>query len=473
MANGETGDQGIGDPGTSNRGAAPPARRRRPAAEQYVTQGDELVPVPTYAPHARGYAGEQGSAFQLYRVEDGWVVVRGPSGAGGHGVTTRGEDGLFYNMRSGALHIVDNKALQRSGNVSSATAITRNLLTNLRSARDEVAAMDPRIFNQRNKVLVLLRRTIRALESGEPLPGRVSLIVTNFYGRSTGVTERLRRQGVRFVDVNAPPSPLPGTRRPDVGRFLPSEDVLEDLPIGDRGTQNRIRPPRQPRIVDLPAPSRTGPPAVAQLTSRLRTLMQGIAGGLAKFFHPAVQIPLGALFTIAEGVDAYGKAVGGLSGRGFILRREIALAQQWEKEAYQLLEQYRKFHEDLLEAVTLANLAIPLGDAELRNDMAAWASQLFVELSRHLDEVGQRLPLVSRIEQEAGKKEQAARQLLESREFATLAAMTGRGTSPQTEALAAAQDLSKVRGAMASTYPRLMELARLLREDIAVLEFYV
>lgn len=151
--------------------------------------------------HDRGHAGEQGAAFQLYRFEDGWAVVRGPSGDAGHGVTRPGEDGLFFNVRTSELHIVDNKSLAREGNVAGATAIDpeANLLGNLRDMIDHVQDQSLNDLPMRQEVLSRLRKTWAAIDSRQPLPARVSLIVTNYGGRSTGVTERLSKQGVRFV----------------------------------------------------------------------------------------------------------------------------------------------------------------------------------------------------------------------------------------------------------------------------------
>jgi hypothetical protein len=176
--------------------------------------------------HARGFAGEQQMGFTQYRWEDGWAVVRGPSGAGGHGITSSGEDGLFYNVRTGILRIADNKAFTRGGNVSSATAIdpTRNLLQNL----DEMIADVEGIGSSaevpiRQDVLRLLRQTRAALRLGQPIPGRVQLVVHNEYGSSSGITQRLQDLGVRFVDAAQPVVPAEGSARPPLGLRTPPE----------------------------------------------------------------------------------------------------------------------------------------------------------------------------------------------------------------------------------------------------------
>jgi hypothetical protein len=82
-----------------------------------------------YAPHAKGYLGEQTAGFLL--GGKGYVILDGPSGSGGHDITTPGLDGAAYNPHTDDLLIYDNKSFKRGGNVGSATAITNNLAQNL------------------------------------------------------------------------------------------------------------------------------------------------------------------------------------------------------------------------------------------------------------------------------------------------------------------------------------------------------
>jgi hypothetical protein len=168
--------------------------------------------------HDRGAAGEQGAGFTLYRFEDGWAFVRGPSGSSkaAHGITQPGEDGLAYNVRTGELHIVDNKAFGRRGNVRSATAIEprRNLGQNLQDMIRHVEAQGTDQLPYRQEVLKLLRKTRSAVLGSRGLPARVSLIVSNAGGYSTGVGERLARQGITFRDASSPLVVRPGAAVP-------------------------------------------------------------------------------------------------------------------------------------------------------------------------------------------------------------------------------------------------------------------
>lgn len=165
--------------------------------------------------HARGYAGEQAMGFTHYKESEGWIFFEGPSGAGGHGVTQSGFDGVAYNTRTGEVHLADNKSLAATGNVSSATAIdpARNLGKNLDGLIQRVEATKD--VPGRIRLLGLLRQTRAALTTGKPLPPAVKLVVTSEGGRTTGVSARLAAAGVEHLPPKpAPSAPLPHPRRP-------------------------------------------------------------------------------------------------------------------------------------------------------------------------------------------------------------------------------------------------------------------
>ena len=82
------------------------------------------------ARHDKGHAGEQTMGF-AYRQDKDWIFLDGPSGAGGHGITQPGFDGVAYNISADEMHILDNKAL-RSGTARSASALTTNVVKNSR-----------------------------------------------------------------------------------------------------------------------------------------------------------------------------------------------------------------------------------------------------------------------------------------------------------------------------------------------------
>ena len=68
-----------------------------------------------------GYFGEQGSGFVL--GSQGYFLVEGPSGDGGHAANAAGFDGVAFNPTTNDLICYDNKCFAAVGNVGSATAI--------------------------------------------------------------------------------------------------------------------------------------------------------------------------------------------------------------------------------------------------------------------------------------------------------------------------------------------------------------
>jgi hypothetical protein len=150
--------------------------------------------------HQRGYSGEQDTGHQIYRAEDGWIVIEGPSGSSseGHSTTGSGFDVVAYNTRTDQLDIVDNKSNKTPGNVSGATAIdpAQNLSQNLQGLIGRLTARQD--VQARIRVLELLRRTQTALASGAPIPRKVHLVVTGLGGQKTGVSGPLHARGVDF-----------------------------------------------------------------------------------------------------------------------------------------------------------------------------------------------------------------------------------------------------------------------------------
>jgi hypothetical protein len=174
--------------------------------------------------------------------ERGYFFVDGPSGAAGHGVTSPGFDGIAYNPKTRHLIIYDNKAFGRSGNVRGASAIDPN--KNLSQNLDRLIQRVNGITNlpQRAEILDLLRRTRNAIQIGRNWPSNVQIAVSNASGQSTGVSQRLSRSGLQFIDYNQairPPS-LSQRRYMNAAAFFGS--LLGSLAqwIGDIGIQKQI-----------------------------------------------------------------------------------------------------------------------------------------------------------------------------------------------------------------------------------------
>jgi len=106
----------------------------------------------------------------------------------------------IVTIQNGVVYLIDNKALTRSGNVSSVSALTTNFSQNLVAVRNELgeALMNPSIpANERN----LFRQAIDALESGNYVRAVTNANFTPDDRILSGVTEKLQKEGIEFIDV--------------------------------------------------------------------------------------------------------------------------------------------------------------------------------------------------------------------------------------------------------------------------------
>ncbi len=155
---------------------------------------------PTTAAHAGGAMGEMDAAFELGKM--GFDPILSAGGPAGHKLTEAGFDIVAYNKSTGRLWIVDNKASGGTGTVRDASAITKNLETNLGKAIDIVKGLPQ--FETKQAVLSKLEATRSAVSGGKPLPMDVELVVTNAGGYHTGIGKSLADKGVKFVDLVGP-----------------------------------------------------------------------------------------------------------------------------------------------------------------------------------------------------------------------------------------------------------------------------
>lgn len=148
----------------------------------------------TPAPHlARGNFGER-MAADRYARDGHRILSYKPDIAG----TNQGGIDLV-TIKDGIVRFVDNKALSRGGNVSSVTALTKNFNQNVAKVLVEfeqhLARTD--ISQAERQLIQEARDAIRA--------GKFERIVTNANLNSsistTGVTETLRKEGIKFVDI--------------------------------------------------------------------------------------------------------------------------------------------------------------------------------------------------------------------------------------------------------------------------------
>ncbi len=98
------------------------------------------------------------------------------------------------------VYLVDNKALTRTGNVSSVSALTTNFAQNLASVRGELqAALDGTGLNAAQRET--LRNALAAIDQGRYVRAVTNANVAEDGVRVSGVTEALAEQGIRFLDV--------------------------------------------------------------------------------------------------------------------------------------------------------------------------------------------------------------------------------------------------------------------------------
>lgn len=106
--------------------------------------------------HARGKLGEIEASF---RLGDDFYVLKGPEGS----VTTAGTDLIVVDMRTGDVHIIDNKAFATREQVDAVSALTRNLPKNL---ADDIAALTGTLGG-RPDVPIAVQAALQRLEKAQ------------------------------------------------------------------------------------------------------------------------------------------------------------------------------------------------------------------------------------------------------------------------------------------------------------------
>lgn len=106
----------------------------------------------------------------------------------------------MVTRHNGVLHLVDNKALTRSGNVSSVSALTTNFTQNLAQTRAEFAqaAADPA---RPPAVRAIFQQAVNDIDSGNYVRVVTNANVSPDNQVPTGVTQNLTNQGIGFINV--------------------------------------------------------------------------------------------------------------------------------------------------------------------------------------------------------------------------------------------------------------------------------
>ena len=211
-------------------------------------------PKPMDPRHARGYGGEQTMGFG-YSQEKGWIIIEGPSGSAGHGVTTKGFDGVAYNATADELHLIDNKSL-KAGTVSSATAITKNLEKNLDTLIQKVEGLQD--MPSQKRILQLLKEMRANIAKGIKIPKNTKLIVTGEGGQAKAVSGTLQKQGVEFREPGTTDVPSTGKAQPKTSGASVNPEKTPTVPTQEGGPPSKTSKPPPAAVNEPPLASEPG-----------------------------------------------------------------------------------------------------------------------------------------------------------------------------------------------------------------------
>lgn len=178
------------------KGAATAAERKFLSELSEAVEQAESAPSKDVAVNlARGNFGERMAADSL--AADGHRIISyKPSVLG---TNQRGID--IVTFKDGVVYFVDNKALTRSGNVSSVSALTTNFGAN-KSAVEQSLKQQLTSKSIGPGERQVLADALAAIQSGNY---RRVVTNANFVDRAThvlgGVTEKLQKQGIEFMDL--------------------------------------------------------------------------------------------------------------------------------------------------------------------------------------------------------------------------------------------------------------------------------
>jgi hypothetical protein len=166
------------------------------AVERAFTEHVGAAPTQPYSTTqrlVRGNLGERRAAEAL--AADGHHILSyKPSILG----TNQGGIDIV-TMRNGVVHLIDNKALTRSGNVGSVSALTDNFAQNLAAVRAELTRTLANAGSPGERQL--LQQALNALNSNNFVRAVTNANVTPDNRILRGVTQQLQRQDIQFIDL--------------------------------------------------------------------------------------------------------------------------------------------------------------------------------------------------------------------------------------------------------------------------------
>lgn len=108
----------------------------------------------------------------------------------------------MVTIKDGVVHFIDNKALTRTGNVSSVSALTTNFAKN----KDTVLAelKDQLAKGGTKEQMDVLQNAVTAIEKGNFKKVVTNANLTKDDAILSGVSQGLRDEGFEFIDVFKP-----------------------------------------------------------------------------------------------------------------------------------------------------------------------------------------------------------------------------------------------------------------------------
>lgn len=149
---------------------------------------------PVAAHLARGNFGER-MATDVLASEGHRIVSYKPK------ISGTNQPGIdMVTIKDGIVYFVDNKALTRSGNVSSVSALTTNFAKNKDAVLKEIRALLGTNISQGERQV--LEQTVTGIESGNFKKVVTNANLTHGDKVLTGVTDKLKSLGIEFKDVS-------------------------------------------------------------------------------------------------------------------------------------------------------------------------------------------------------------------------------------------------------------------------------
>ena len=252
------------------------------------------------------------------------------------------------------------------------------------------------------------------------------------------------------------------TEAPQTPELLDVPEVPLKLPpwVG------KVQPPPG-NVRFIPFPIGHAPNEITRLFRIMRPIIDFL-----RSFGPLIGAAIQVALELVNAVQAYGMAVSGLAGRGFIFTEELQSSRKLDEataamlEAYQSEEYQQLRYRIFLEMVQIAGGTSKEAKAALLDE----ASFMLGLASMRLDEANRMYEQAMVAKQEVDEKKKAAEQLVDSRAFAGITGVFG--TVPRAQAFAAYRDLEQISTLLSRVLGNTKTLIPMMESDKKNLEVF-